>query len=73
MALFVAFGVMNVWAMLGLAVLVVSEKVLWHGATIARLAGVAFVVLALFVAASPRVADAIVPSMPSEPAPMTNM
>ena len=73
MALFVAFGIMNVWAMLGLAAVVVSEKVLRHGPTIARLAGMVFVVLALFVAMSPRFAEAIVPSMPSDPAPMTNM
>ena len=73
MALFIAFGIMNVWAMLGLAAVVVSEKVLRHGSTIARLAGIAFVLLALFAALSPRVAEAIVPSMPSDPAPMTNM
>jgi predicted metal-binding membrane protein len=73
MALFIAFGIMNVWAMLGLAAVVVSEKVLRYGSTIARLAGIAFVLLALFAALSPRVAEAIVPSMPSDPAPMTNM
>ena len=70
MALFLAVGVMNVWAMLVLAVLVFSEKLLQHGETIGRLAGVAFVVLALLVAASPRVADAVVPS---RPAPMIDM
>ena len=69
MLLFVAFGVMNVWAMLGLAVIVVSEKLLRHGAIVSRLAGVVFIVLAVLVAASPRVADALVPSMPSGPAP----
>ena len=73
MALFIAFGVMNVWAMLGLAVVVLSEKLLRHGETIGRLAGAAFVVLALLVAASPRVADAVVPSMPSSGATMTGM
>ena len=76
MALFVAFGIMNVWAMLGLAMVVVSEKLLRNGQMIGRLAGAVFVVLALLVAASPRVAEAIVPSMPSmpsDPAPMTNM
>lgn len=79
MALFVAFGIMNVWAMLGLAMVVVSEKLLRNGQMIGRLAGAVFVVLALLVAASPRVADAIVPSMPSmpsmpsNPAPMTTM
>lgn len=73
MALFVAFGVMNLWAMLGLALVVVSEKLLRHGQTISRLAGAAFIVLALLVVASPRVADAIVPTMPSGPEPMTEM
>jgi predicted metal-binding membrane protein len=73
MALFIAFGVMNLWAMLGLAVVVVSEKLLRHGETIGRFAGVVFVVLALLVAASPRVADAVVPSMPSGPEPMMDM
>jgi predicted metal-binding membrane protein len=73
MTLFIAFGVMNVWAMLGLSVVVVSEKLLRHGETIGRLAGAAFVVLAVLVAVSPRVADAVVPSMPSDPAPMMDM
>jgi predicted metal-binding membrane protein len=70
MALFLAFGVMNLWAMLGLAVIVFSEKLLPHGEAIGRLVGAAFVVLALFVAFSPRVADAVVPS---SPAPMNEM
>jgi hypothetical protein len=47
--------------------------VLRHGPTIARLAGIVFVVLAAFVVMSPRFAEAIVPAMPSDPAPMTNM
>lgn len=67
MALFVAFGVMNVWAMLGLAAVVVSEKLSRHGETIGRVAGAAFIVLALFVAVSPQVAEAAVPSIPSGP------
>lgn len=70
MALFIAFGVMNVWAMLGLALIVFSEKLLRHGETIGHLAGAAFVVLALLVATSPQVADAVVPS---RPAPMMQM
>jgi predicted metal-binding membrane protein len=65
MALFLAFGVMNVWAMLGLAVIVFSEKLLRHGETIGHLVGAAAVVLALLVATSPRVADAVVPSRPT--------
>ncbi len=70
MALFLAFGVMNLWAMLGLAVIVFSEKLLPHGETIGRMVGVVFVVLALLVATSMRVADAVVPS---SPAPMNEM
>ena len=70
MALFFVFGVMNVWVMLGLAVIVFSEKLLRQGETVGRLAGATFIVLAMLVAASPRVADAIVPS---NPAPMTEM
>lgn len=73
MALFIAFGVMNVWAMLGLAAIVVSEKLLRHGATISRLAGAVFIALALLVATSPRVADAVVPSMPMDPSPTMSM
>jgi predicted metal-binding membrane protein len=72
MALFVAFGVMNVWAMLGLAAIVVSEKLLRHGEAIGRLAGATFIVLAVSVAASPRVADRVIPSMPSGAAAMTD-
>jgi len=65
MALFVAFGVMNVWAMVGLAAVVLGEKLLRAGEVIARLAGVVFVALALLVAVSPRVADAVVPETPT--------
>ena len=36
MALFIAFGVMNVWAMVGLAALVLGEKVLPRGDTVGR-------------------------------------
>ena len=70
MALFFAVGVMNVWAMLGLAAIVFSEKLLRHGETIGRLVGAALVVLAVLVATSPWVADAVVPS---SPAPMIEM
>jgi predicted metal-binding membrane protein len=62
MALFVAFGVMNVWVMVGLAAIVVGEKVLHRGEAIGRYAGGAFLVLAVLVLASPSVADALVPS-----------
>jgi len=72
MALFVALGVMNVWAMLGLAAIVLSEKLLRQGEAIGRLAGATFIVLAMSVALSPRVADAVLPPMPSDMATMTD-
>ena len=72
-ALFVAFGVMNVWAMLGLAVVVVGEKVSRVGETIGRLAGAAFILLAVLVTLSSRVADSVVPSMGSNAETMTGM
>lgn len=62
MALFIAFGVMNVCAMLGLAAIVVGEKVLRRGEAIGRYAGGAFLMLAVLVLASPSVANAVVPS-----------
>ncbi len=63
MILFIAFGVMNVWAMIGLAAVVVGEKILAAGARLSRVLGVTFLVLALAVGLSGRVADALVPSM----------
>jgi predicted metal-binding membrane protein len=65
MALFITFGVMNIWAMLALAAVVVSEKVLRHGEAIGRLAGAACVALAILVLVSPRVAARVVPSTSS--------
>jgi predicted metal-binding membrane protein len=75
MALFIAFGVMNLWAMLGLAAVVLGEKVLPRGEAIGRLAGGACVVLAVLVLASPRVANTVVPSMNPgmKSTPMTHM
>ena len=74
MALFVAFGVMNLWAMLGLAAVVVSEKVLRRGEAVGRLAGVALVVLAGLVIASPSVARALIPGVaPTSSGSMTHM
>jgi predicted metal-binding membrane protein len=67
MGLFVAFGVMNVWAMLGLAAIVVGEKALPRGETAGRVAGAGMLVLAVLVLASPAVADALVPSMEAGP------
>ena len=67
MALFIAFGVMNVWAMLGLAAIVVGEKALPRGETIGRVTGAAILMLALLVLASPRIADALIPNMDTGP------
>jgi predicted metal-binding membrane protein len=61
MALFIAFGVMSVWAMVGLAAVVLGEKVLPRGEALGRLAGVVFLVLGGLVLASPSVAHAVVP------------
>ena len=68
MAIFVAFGFMNVWAMIGLAAVIVGEKLLRYGEVVGRAAGVAFMALALLVAVSPRIADAL---LPDAPAPMS--
>lgn len=62
MALFVAFGVMNVWAMLGLTAVVVAEKSLPRGETLGRAAGGVAAGLAVLVLVSPTVASRIVPS-----------
>jgi predicted metal-binding membrane protein len=67
MALFIAFGVMNVWAMLGLAAIVVAEKALPRGETIGRIAGAAFLTLGVLVLASPRIANALLPNMDTGP------
>lgn len=73
MALFIGLGVMNVWLMFGLATIVLSEKLARRGELIGRLAGAAFLALALLVAVSPRVADAVVPSMDDDAVEMEAM
>ena len=65
MALFVAFGVMNVWVMIGLAAIVFAEKVLPAGEMIGRAAGVVFLLVGALVVISPSVADALIPAMES--------
>ena len=65
MALFVAFGVMNVWVMIGLAAIVFAEKVLPAGELIGRAAGVVFLMVGALVLLSPSVADALIPTMES--------
>jgi len=65
MALFIAFGVMNLWAMVVVAAVVAGEKILRRGEAIGRVAGVGFLVLAVLVVASPSVAGALVPGATS--------
>lgn len=70
MALFVAFGVMNVWAMLALTAIVLAEKLLPRGEALGRVAGGLAVALGLLVLASPTVAARIVPTTGSMPSMM---
>lgn len=62
MVLFIAFGVMNVSVMIALAVVVAAERILPRGPIVAESVGVACLVLAVVVWASPRTADAVVPN-----------
>jgi predicted metal-binding membrane protein len=65
MALFIAFGVMNVWAMVALAAVVVAERVLPRGEVVGRWAGAACLLLAILVLSSPSAANAVVPATTS--------
>ena len=62
MLLFVAFGVMSVWAMVGLAVVVFAEKFGRYGETFARSIGIVCLALAALVAVSPTVAHKVIPA-----------
>jgi predicted metal-binding membrane protein len=62
MLLFVAFGVMSVWAMVGLAVVIFAEKLARHGDAFARSIGVACLVLSALVTVSPTIAHKIIPA-----------
>jgi predicted metal-binding membrane protein len=61
----VAFGVMNVWAMVALAAVVVAERVLPRGEVVGRWAGAACLLLAILVLSSPSAANAVVPATTS--------
>ena len=62
MVLMVAFGVMNVAAMVGLTGVIALEKVSRHGALLARIVGVAALVYALAVLIKPSLAPGLDPN-----------
>ena len=62
MLVMVALGVMNVSAMVGLAVVIALEKMWRHGERLARLVGVAALLWAVAIAASPRLAPGLDPA-----------
>jgi predicted metal-binding membrane protein len=70
MVLMIAFGVMNVAAMVGLAVVISVEKVWRHGERFARAVGVAALVYALALAFKPELAPGLDPGAVMT---MTNM
>jgi predicted metal-binding membrane protein len=49
MVLLAAFGVMNLWAMVGLAAVVTAEKLARRGPVFARVVGIASIALAIAV------------------------
>jgi predicted metal-binding membrane protein len=59
MLLFAAFGVMNLWAMAGLAAIIGAEKRLPNGFLVARVVGVASLALAVAVIWLPALAPAL--------------
>ena len=59
MVLFVAFGVMNLFAMVGLAAVVLAEKQWSRGEQLARVAGVALLALAVIVLFAPGIAPGL--------------
>lgn len=76
MVMLVAFGVMNLWAMVGLAVVIALEKTWRHGERLARLVGVAALALALALAAFPALAPGLDPGAvmtSGDDAPMADM
>lgn len=62
MVLLVAFGVMNIAAMVGLALVIGVEKVWRHGQTFARVVGLAAVIYAAALIALPELAPGLDPS-----------
>ncbi len=70
MLLMIAFGVMNVGAMVGLAAVIAIEKLWRHGETFARVVGVACLVFAVLVLFEPGLAPGLDPDGVN---PMQNM
>ena len=62
MVLMVAFGVMNVWAMIALAIVVATEKLWRHGERFARAAGYGSLALAVAVIFWPGIAPGLDPA-----------
>lgn len=62
MLLMVAFGVMNVWAMVALAAVVAAEKLWTRGVQLARVAGLTSLTLAVVVIVEPGIAPGLDPA-----------
>jgi predicted metal-binding membrane protein len=73
MLLFVALGVMNVWAMVGLAAVVTLEKVSRHGWGVSWLTGIVALVLAAVVLVAPGIAGGLLPQDRPMSPPMQHM
>jgi predicted metal-binding membrane protein len=65
MTLFIAFGVMNIWAMFVLAAVIGGERLLPRGDVVARCAGVGCLLVAALVLVSPSAATALLPNTSS--------
>ena len=61
MVLMVAFGVMNIWAMVGLAAVIALEKLWRHGDRLAKATGAASLIFAVVVIFQPGVAPGLDP------------
>jgi predicted metal-binding membrane protein len=59
MVLMVAFGVMNIWAMVGLAIVIALEKLWRHGELLSKTVGVASLILAIVVIFRPELAPGL--------------
>ena len=62
MALFIAFGVMSMWAMVALATAIAGERLLRRGEVVRWAAAAVCLLLGALVSTSPRAAEALVPS-----------